>query len=184
MTQLILNSVNVQKKLLDWLGGSPNTVKLIYNEALSSDREIHFDAYNIDNAEDDDDEAVDVKEAPEITDEMWAATSNLGSHYTFQEHRDRLHITVRGPDTTQSEKLLAIFNQQRQILSKKTFNIYLTLFGIFVSLLGICLTASKLHSHWHRFEGPWETMFHTIFQYFIYAGDYLLGVKWPSMREL
>jgi hypothetical protein len=183
--QLILNAVNVQKKLMLWLGESPNTIKLIYNESLSNDRELHFDAYNIDNAEnDDDDENETPKEAPEITEAMWLATRNLGSHYTFQEQRNRLHITVRGPDATRSQQLLGIFNQQRHILAAKTYNIYVTLAALLVTFIGICVSASKLHVHWHNYESPYETMFHTIFHYFIYIGDFLLATTWPTPREL
>ena len=162
---IALNQVAVQEKLFKWL---PEGTILELDERLSGENELHFDAY--DNADDADE---GVLSPPTITDAMWRATARLGVAYNFDELKDRLHITVRGPDRSQARKLLDAFKWQRTILMAVTWNIYFCLAGWVLTFAAFCFCISQLHSLWHRFERPWESMFETLFHIFILLGDWL-----------
>jgi len=91
---------------------------------------------------------------------------------------------VRGPDASQSRKLLNTFNHQQKILMSISWNIYFCVFGVLMSFLAFCYSISALHEHWHLYESPHETMFETLFQLFIYFGDAIRSSIWRSKTDL
>jgi len=162
---IALNQVAVQEKLFNWL---PAGTILELDERLSNENEMHFDAY--DNADDADE---GVNSPPTISDAMWRATAALGVAYNFDELKDRLHITVRGPNASQARKLLDAFKWQRTILMAMTWNIYFCVAGWALTFVAFCFCISQLHELWHKYERPWESMFEMIFYVFIHVGDAL-----------
>lgn len=179
---LILNQVGIQERLVVWLRNSPHAVTLDYDDALSTETELHFDAYDTEtveaNDDDDDDDAVNDgggTHPPTITSAMWAQTKEFGDRYSFQDKADCLHITVRAPSASQTKRLWDSFTQQASVLKARTWNIYLVVFGLLFSFLSFCFWTAKLHRHWHKYESPWESMFHTGFQLFIWIGELFVG---------
>jgi len=182
--QLILNQVAVQERLCQWLKGSPHPVTLDYDGDQSTESELHFCAYNSetigpngdeDDNDDDENDARGETSPPEITESMWVQTAKFGDRYSFQEKADGLHIVVRAPSANQAKRLWESFMQQRSVLMAKTWNIYFVVFGLLLSFLSFCFWTAKLHRHWHKYESPWESMFHTGFQLFIWIGDVFVG---------
>lgn len=169
-----MNQVNVQNRLVNWLAECEQPTELLYDEELSTENELHFDACVVEDVDDDDDDGK-IQEAPEISDRMWAETKKFGEWYTFQSKSDRLHIVVREPSQSQSARLWQQFQQRKSVLMSRTWNIYFAVFGVLAFFLSFCFWTAKLHHHWHKYETPWESMFHTAFQLFIWIGDSLFA---------
>jgi hypothetical protein len=169
-TTLALNQVRAQEKLRNWLKNCDEGAALVWDDQRSRDNEMHFYAYDEDSFENGDNEKT---QPPEISDAMWVATKQLGCAFQFYMRDDCLHIVVRGPDASEARKLIDKFTQQQQILMSITWDIRFCVFGIILFFSLFSYAISMLHLHWHGYDSPWESMFETSFQIFIYWGDVL-----------
>lgn len=169
MTQLVLNQVTAQRRLVQWLELCPDRVVLEYDSQQSTDDAMHFYAYE----EEEYNEGNHVP--PVINDAMREATARVGSAFTFETNRDSLHITVRNPTASEAQGLLEGFRRHKATLEEKTWDIKLCVICLFASFFAFCCSMSMLHKHWHAYEAPWESMFDTVFYLFIHFGDWVLA---------